>query len=317
METSLFDFIRNLSIHDKKSLAEKTLKTSEESGELAKAVLSHQGAYATAHRFTTSEKVLQEACDTILAALSIPYSLGYTDEQILDMLKQKSEYWAELQAKQDRINFPVPFEIHVTIKFPPDIEHFKFTCQKLGVKPIILDLENYTIDLKDVMTSSVVYSDNIGAYNEVKRISDGLRYAGYLIVREKIETIPVHPAAPRSSDKNPKMPDSCYFESHLSIKIGDDEKKYLQDITEKHGAHLSRNFFKKINIHEYIIMTTLRSYEDTYEKFLERLKAFKAALINGGFNPEKEIVEFSIYDTKISHDFIWLNKLEQIAEKTD
>jgi len=39
-----------------------------------------------------------------------------------------------------------------------------------------------------------------------------------------------------------------------------------------------------------------------------KVNGLKLALNNFGFKPEKEIVEFSIYDTKMSHDYAWLNK---------
>jgi len=44
--------------------------------------------------------------------------------------------------------------------------------------------------MKDLMTSSTFMGDNISAYNEMKRISDGLLAAGFEILREKIETVP-------------------------------------------------------------------------------------------------------------------------------
>ncbi len=104
----LIEFIRSLSIHDKKSLAEKTLKVSEEQGELAKAVLPFVNAYSTTHRFVPDIDILEEAVDTILAAISIPFSLGFTNEQIIQMIHDKSQYWAQLQAGEDKLNYPLP-----------------------------------------------------------------------------------------------------------------------------------------------------------------------------------------------------------------
>jgi hypothetical protein len=47
----LIEFIKTLSLNDKKTLTQKALKTSEEVGELAKAVLPFEGAAGTLHRF--------------------------------------------------------------------------------------------------------------------------------------------------------------------------------------------------------------------------------------------------------------------------
>ena len=60
-------------------------------------------------------------------------------------------------------------------------------------------------------------------------------------------------------------------------------------------------------------MVTMRAYVGTYESFKRELGLLKRGLNAMGFTYEKEIVEFSIYDTKVSHDFKWLNKEEHVA----
>lgn len=44
-----------------------------------------------------------------------------------------------------------------------------------------------------------------------------------------------------------------------------------------------------------------------YEGFNAELAEIKSALAKNEFKWEKEIVEFSIYDTKISHDVKWID----------
>lgn len=315
MQEKLFEFIKELSISDKKSLLGKALKVGEEQGELAKVILPYENAYATTHRFVTDKQILEESVDTILAAISLPYSIGYTTEDIIEMIQKKSAYWAELQAREVGIAHikDIPYEIHVTVEKPKDIELFKNVCKNIGVKPIVLDLENNKGELLDVMTSSHYYGNNIGAYKETRRIARELSAYFYLI-REKIETFPFHPAAPSDKHAFPKMPANCYFESHLSVIISSEaHNTLLQDLVKKHDAHLSRNFFKKISDEEYIKMITLRSYTGTYENFKKGLELLKRDLGVMGFVYEKEIVEFCIYDTKISHDFQWLGKEELIS----
>ena len=70
----------------------------------------------------------------------------------------------------------------------------------------MLDLQRDQIVIKDVMTSSVFMGNNTGAYQEMKRISNGLWAAGFEILREKIETVPWHPAAPSSTNRSIIMP---------------------------------------------------------------------------------------------------------------
>lgn len=310
MKQQLLDFIKQLSLKDKKNLTQKALKASEEVGELAKAVLPYENAYATTHRFVAKEKILQEAVDVILTALSVAYDIGATDEDIEEMMHRKSSHWAELQAREDQVNYPLPFEIHVTVKNPSDIEKFKSDCKEIDVKPIVIDLQdgNSQTIMLDVMTSSVFYGENAGAYNKAWEISFFLKERGYDVVRQKIETIPWHPAAPSDKHANPFMPKNCYFESHIQIITTTDRKSELEVIAHKNSAHLSRNFFKKVSDNEYIIMLTLRKKEGTYEKFTKELEVLKSDVLAANFVTKKIEVEFSIYDTNLSHDYNWINK---------
>lgn len=312
MNKDILKFIQHLSIKDKKSLSQKALKLSEECGELAKVVLPYEGAYATNHRFIDKEAILEEVADVFLTAISIAYSNGHSDEEIEEMIEKKTILWQELQAKEDKVEYPIPYEIHVTISKPESIEKFKNACEEIGVKPIFLDLG--ANEIQDVMTSSNHFGDNTSAYNEMKRINHALSMgSGFKVIREKIETIPWHPAAPSKSDINPNMPINCYFESHISVVChedgkGEKTKGLLEGAVKMCNAHLSKNFFKKIGDGKFINMVTLRDYKCTYEEFKEKLEQLKKQLDYFGFEFEKEVVEFSIYDTKVSHDYNWLNK---------
>jgi NTP pyrophosphatase (non-canonical NTP hydrolase) len=302
-----FDYIKILTKHDSKTLSQKTLKTSEELGELSKAVLPFENAAGTTHRFIDKQHILEEVVDTMLCLYSIAYDLDFTDEEILAMMDRKSMKWAGLLAREKRIKYPIPYEIHVTIE-QADLELFKTACAEIGVKPILLDLHlsNNGV-MKDLMTSSVFKGNNKEAYEEVKRISNSLTQKGFKVVREKIETIPWHPAAP-SIENNVKMPENCYFESHLNVICNDANKARLNEIANIYSAKMSRNVFKKLDNDSYTIMVTYRAYDGAFETFRETLDGLIKELTTNGFLIEKEIVEFSIYDTKVSHDSAWINK---------
>ncbi len=310
MDQKLLEFVQYLSKRDKKTLSQKALKTSEEVGELSKSVLSFDNAYATTHRFIPKNKILEEVADVLLTAMSVAYDLDFTNEDIEEMMLSKATKWLELQDKQDGVQDKIPYEIHVTVEAINDIESFKNHCIEIGVKPIVLDLQKEQEIVKDFMTSSNFFGDNRGAYEKLMEISDFLKNKGYTVLREKIETIPWHPAAPRKAYKDSAMPKNCYFESHISVVVKDttEIKDRLAVIAKRCDAHLSKNFFKKLNDNEFINMVTLRDYKCNYEDFLLKLNKLKEMLYYNEFKFEKEIVEFAIYDTKISHDFNWINK---------
>jgi NTP pyrophosphatase (non-canonical NTP hydrolase) len=314
MDKKLLDYIQGLSKRDKKNLTSKALKVSEEQGELAKAVLPFESAYACRHRFVDKYKILEEVADTILAAISIAYDLDFSHEDIADMLDEKAQVWQSRQAAEDGANFPLPYEIHITVEKGEDVDQdvfsnkFKTACESIGVKPIVLDLNNSSGDkLKDAMTSSNHHGDNRTAYEEMQVISSKLKRLGYKVVREKIETVPWHPGSPKKQGES--MPKNCYFESHIGVLISDsdDDRENLQALAVRVDAHLSKNTFKKVEDGKYIVMLTLRDYHISREEFLSKVEKALAELnIEKWEMPKKEVVEFAIYDTKISHDYLWL-----------
>lgn len=320
----LLDYIKHLTDNDTKTLSQKALKAAEEVGELAKCVLPYDNAAGTTHRFIGKNKILEEVSDTLLTVLSIAYDLGFSDDDVEQMINHKTKKWADLQAREGRIKYPIPYEIHITV----DVEHylkkfdggkptiylddvveiFRDDCVNVGVKPILLDLHlKDGAVFKDLMTSSTFVGTNREAYLEMKRISNSLTNQGWKVVREKIETIPWHPAAPSDKHEQPTMPPNCYFECHINVLTTDDKLEELKCIAEEWDAHMSRNAFKRFDDGQLIIMVTYRSYTDNFEAFKEHLDTFKPCLESFGFKWEKEIVEFSIYDTKVSHDAAWIN----------
>lgn len=303
MDKKILDFIKLLSKNDKKTLSQKTLKASEEVGELARVVLPFENAEGTLHRFVDKKKILEEVVDNILVQLSIAYSIDMTDDDIESMMYEKTSKWQYIQTKESKVKETIPYEIHITVKRVDDIETFKKVCKDLGVKPIVLDLNNNIIDM---MTSSHHYGNNTSSLEEAKRISNGLSELGYEVLREKIETVPWHPSAPSDNDISPQMPKNCYFEAHVSCLITDETiKEKVKQISDEKGAHLSRNAFKTNNDGSYINMVTLRNYETTSESFERLVKELTQTFDKNNIEYEKVITEFAIYDTNVSHDFLW------------
>lgn len=368
MKKDLLDYIKNLSVKDKKTLSQKALKTCEEVGELAKAILPFDSAHGTSHRFVDKEKVLEEIVDVFLTNISIAYSLGFTDEEIEEMTYKKALKWNEIQIKEEKAEFPLPFEIHITIsndlpkfcdskqhslsylvhileKEHPDnklgkksftysekyyneniksifIDTFRSACKRIGVKPIVIDLETKDNITSDVMTSSRFIGDNRTAYEESQRIVNELREHGFNVVRTKIETVPWHPSAP-TINSGLSIPNGCYFESHIGVSILPKEKESLNNFVnglnygctqggkiELSGvAKLSRNFFKKSNEDgRFINILTYRSNVTSSSEFTSEVNSIKSHLTTSGFNFEKVEVEYAIYDTNVSHDIDWIGK---------
>lgn len=331
---NLNNYIKSLSLKDKKTLSQKGLKLVEEVGELAKVILPYDSAHGTNHRFIDKEKILEEVVDVYLTNISIAHSLGITEEEFNDMLIKKSEKWNELQSREEKAEFPLPFEIHITVDVTSlvnkdlsvtkewwqdrlEIESFKRVCSSIGVKPIILDLEiNGGSVLKDIMTSSKHFGDNKSAYIECERIAFELDLHGYKVVRKKIETVPWHPGAPVISTGK-EIPNGCYFESHIGVIISPSRKSELNDFVENvlNGedvelwgtVKLSQNFFKKSNNGEdFVNMLTYRCNKIGSPTFKLQVETIKELLTKHGFDFEKVEVEYAVYDTNVTHDIKWI-----------
>lgn len=202
---------------------------------------------------------------------------------------------------------PIPYEIHVSIKNPGTdlIDNFISDCKEIGVKPIVLDLENKGENvMKDIMTSSHCFGDNRNSYLEANKIKNYISDKGYEVLRIKIETVPWHPAAPKTEED--KMPKDCYFEAHIGCIISLEEKDKLRNLAKFFNAHLSKNAFKKIENGKFVNMVTLRNHDCTYEWFKGDVEGFTLALKHEEISFEKVETEFCLYDTKINHDSLWL-----------
>jgi hypothetical protein len=307
----ILTYIKKLTEADKKSLIEKVLKTGEEYGELAKVALPYANVPTTQHRTISKNDVIEEGVDLILCALSVLYDVGATDEQIESTMYAKANKWEELQLTEEQTQYPLPFEIHITVERPDDIDAFVRFCKEvIEVKPIVLDLENggETVML-DVMTSSKSVGTNSTAIQEAELLADWLEAEGYTVLRKKIESVPWHPAAPREFHKEFNMPKDCYFECHIGVKVSTKESKLrtLTEIASINDCHLSKNFFKKNDDGTFVQMITYRSSEKHYEAFIEYVEHLKNTLDIYEYEYEKVITEFSIFDTKQSHDGKWIS----------
>ena len=79
------DYIKDLSIKDKKTLSQKTLKLVEEVGELARVILPYDSAHGTNHRFTDRDAILEELVDVYLTNISLNSSSVKPNECEIDM----------------------------------------------------------------------------------------------------------------------------------------------------------------------------------------------------------------------------------------
>lgn len=326
MNKKILDYVQHLSLQDTKTPSQKVLKCSEELGELSKVVLPYDNAFATTHRFTTREQILEESVDLMLCALSVAYDQKFTHEEIEEMMFRKAEKWQGLQAAEQNLKYPIPFEIHVTVAYDngpkwadnDPVKYFKTVCGREGLKPVLLDLHTKkdTV-IKDMMTSSKHFGTNASAYEEAFRIAKVLHEYLYDVLRIKIETVPWHPASPKHSNKL-EMPKDCYFEAHIPVTINPEylnQYKLMWSSTFLDQLHVSSNVFKTHEDGTVTIMLTYRTTDSKQEDFTRVVDYMVNTISNltnyGPVKIGKVHKEFSIYDTKVHHDAEWLLKSDK------
>lgn len=313
MNTDLLKFIEQLSVADKKTLSQKGLKLAEECGELAKCILPYETAPGSLHKIVHKNQILENSVDSILVALSIAYSLGYTNDDIQTMMQNKATYWANLQQGESKVDAEkIPHEIHLTVTRDGgvNLDAFKLDCATLGVKPIVLDLHTKTnTKIKDIMTSSIKVSSTGSALYHMCDLTEKLTELGYTVLRSKLESVPWHPMVPNETNKL-NHTDGCYFESHIAVYVDDTDTTStmrLKSVADKHNLHISRNYFKRSESGIYTLMLTLREYTGTIENFKKLVADSREALKAAYFElTGKEEIEYCLYDSNVKHDKEWI-----------
>ena len=123
---------------------------------------------------------------------------------------------------------------------------FVEVCKLIGVKPIVIHMDDEdNPDMKDVMTSSSYVGNNRDAYSQMLFISKHLESNGLEVIREKIECVPWHPAAPTLKNPKLKMPENCYFECHFGVRCLENFMPRLRKLSKKLDCQTSQNIFKK------------------------------------------------------------------------
>lgn len=87
--------IKQLSVENKKSLEQIALKLTEETGEVAQALLSYQKASGSEYKELGSEDVKEECVDVIIVALSLFYKLNGEDAEFNRIFDKKVDKWKE------------------------------------------------------------------------------------------------------------------------------------------------------------------------------------------------------------------------------
>lgn len=89
----MLDKIERLSLANEKNEFEIALKLTEETGEVAQALLSAKNTSGSVYKTETIEDVKEESIDVTLVALSLFFKVGGTIEELEETLNTKLNKW--------------------------------------------------------------------------------------------------------------------------------------------------------------------------------------------------------------------------------
>lgn len=178
------------------------------------------------------------------------------------------------------------YENHITVKYDSTFEEF---CKNRGIKVVHIDMGEEVPH--HLMTSHTNKGERYHFMKEAMRLSELFYVAGYEVQRVKVETVPWHPYV----DKN------GYFECHLAYG-----KNFDEGINKELQLHKSKNLMKQGD--HKLQMYTHRCANMTHEEFKTKIDNIVSTVLSKtGILPNKQILEYAIYDSNESMDNEWLN----------
>lgn len=181
------------------------------------------------------------------------------------------------------------FEIHITVECNSQekYDEFKSICNKIGAKPIAIDL----INSKQTMTSKTIKSTDFDmvdiAYKDRKLLEEGFK-----ILRVKVES------CPKFIEDNPETR-FHYYEIHVPCHY-DKIKDFDLQRLDKHW-HRSYNMFKD-NVVMLTCRQTITNEIRRIDKDIEKLKSL--GFVTDSF---KHHYEYAITDSNKDLDKGWIS----------
>jgi len=204
-------------------------------------------------------------------------------------------------------SFSGDFEAHVTVApfAPSEADRFRTTCAALGAEPILIELP-VGAGPAQPMTASRHHGTLADARREAEGVAAGLANARFMVRRIKIEASPFNADLPQTETAAAALPSTTYFEFHLKLLLEQDTPEdALALLCDAHGAHLSRNAFKKREDGKSERFVTLRCFAVGQPRANTAADCLATALTSAGFTVAKRVAEFCVYDTDASVDEGW------------
>ncbi|MFI6764167.1 hypothetical protein [Streptomyces sp. NPDC050355] len=202
------------------------------------------------------------------------------------------------------------FEVHLTVRDDGD----RGAAGALAAYAAAHHLKCIHILLEqgDVPSQPMLTLRRSGTYEEVRAEAaaraDGLRSAGFDVVRTKIEAAPWTTGVPGTDEEAARLGPGYYFEHHLKLLLARSAPlDSLLDIVVGHAAHLSRNARQVRSDGRVERFVTQRCPMMGLTSAGQRLDALAGQLRAAGHCLAAIEREFVVYDGNLALDAGWLD----------
>lgn len=194
-------------------------------------------------------------------------------------------------------------EIHITTSAlaNKELDNFILFCQKINVKPIVIELNDAEVKQHPMISKTVAVNDKAELDHAINDLKNAFLQAGYAVVRVKLEV------ELNEADNGKKyFPDykGGYYEWHGQVREQDIKK--ISGCSSSKDVHISKNALRDRT--EKRILTIRNSYKKAL--LLNKVKWLKRDLKKLSISISNEHYEYCIYDSNKSLDHGWIETPE-------
>lgn len=208
------------------------------------------------------------------------------------------------------MEFMGEFETHLTIAYPEPASASQFAltiwARDHGMKFLQIELADGLTPVQP-MLSWRGNGSRTSQMVRIQRISDELAKAGFCVTRSKLEASPSNDDIPEN-DTDVDRDANRYFEHHVKLLLSHDDTLRVQQIAQRHEAHLSRNAFVQRVDSLFERFVTQRCWNVGRKTAQRRLDILLSELQRAALTIIESEAEYVVYDSNLSLDAGWITE---------
>jgi hypothetical protein len=207
------------------------------------------------------------------------------------------------------------FECHIFVApLDPNEElQMKFAqiCKENGMRALNIGLNFEKKGMATVLQSTKYYKVANAKIAVEKMIEDAKKLAEqFEVIRLKLESLASNEGVPQTDEEAKNITGDTYFEYHIKIKDAPHSaesdqvlKKLSHQLTEDLQIRVP---FSCNNLKDFQRFLNARTYHIGFQNSFAKVNQIKAAIESNGYEIERIISEFIVYDTNKKLDSGWL-----------